>query len=114
MPRGVRKHRKDANHAEIVKQLHDIPNCSFVLDTAQNGESLDLVVCISGVIALVEIKNPEYATKANRENPATMLTPDESAMSKKIIEDGGCYIIAFFVDDIVRGVEQWRRDWMRR
>lgn len=50
--------RRDANHAEIVKDLNDLG--AHVIDCADlGGEVLDLVVCWRGICLPVEIKSKD-------------------------------------------------------
>lgn len=105
MPRSYMGHRKDGNHAEIVQQCRGAG--MFVLDTAQYGASVDIMVVHRQITAWVEIKDARKATKKQKENPIMMLTDEELDMCNSVMEKGGCYVIAFDVQDIIDGVEEW-------
>ena len=105
MPRSYAGHRKDGNHATVAQHCRSAG--MHVLDTAQYGAPVDLMVVHRGVTAWVEIKDPSKASKKKQANPIMLLTDDEFDVANGVMEKGGCYIIAFSIDDIIQGVDEW-------
>lgn len=77
-PRRI-THRKDANHAEIVRGLRDAG--LHVVDTSSLGLFVDAIVAFNGTWHVLEIKNPEtsYGRAGLNANQQALATAAGSA-----------------------------------
>ena len=84
--------RKDANHAELVRQLRDAG--ALVFDTADiGGMVLDLIVCWGGKCLPVEVKQPGHEHR---------LTDGERATLRELERVGVTPVVATDVEDVMR------------
>lgn len=97
----MRGYRKDANHGQVVEELGQMG--VWVLDLAQHGLSVDLLVGYRGQLALVEIKAPGNVAKTKPRKE--WLTDKET----EIFEDAQYhelpYIIALTSDEIINAMQ---------
>ena len=106
MPRSVLRHRVDGNHKQLITDLRKIG--MYVIDTAQQGASYDALAVYRGVIAMVEIKDPAALTKMQQVNRVLALTEEERRIMEAVKHNGGCYVIAFTVEDVLKAIEDWK------
>jgi len=91
--------KTDENQQEIIDQLKSLPYRLSMIATHQLGGGFpDLVIGYKGRNLLVEIKNPEWATRTELVDPFEMLTEDEESF---LMQWEGEYIIAFDIDPIL-------------
>ena len=81
MPGVKYNKRLDANHTEILDKCRAVGMC--VYDLAKYGAYTDSLIGWRGVLALVEIKNPEKLSKPQLEDREKSLTDVE----RGVLED---------------------------